>query len=74
MRASQFDLVVKALALMFQRARNCLDDCLQRGCEMIDTLLWWTGLAVWVWIAFTTALSMAVATYNRSVFKRARET
>jgi hypothetical protein len=40
---------------------------------MIDALFWCTGLAVWAWIAFIAALSLAVEIHDRALAKRGRE-
>ena len=39
---------------------------------MISSLFWYTGLAVWVWIAFLCLLAPVVAFDNWLVMKRAR--
>jgi hypothetical protein len=37
---------------------------------MIDTLFWFTGLAVWVWIVFICLMVPVVAVENRLMIKR----
>jgi hypothetical protein len=36
---------------------------------MIDQVLWYTGLAVWAWVAILCLLAIPVSLYNRSVNK-----
>ena len=39
---------------------------------MIDTLFWYTGLAVWMWISFIALLGSLVALENHMIIKRIR--